>query len=97
MLKGAARQVLPAEVIDRPNGYFPVPALSHLEGPYLDLVAEALRDPAAKERGLFRPEAVDAMLAGPNDHLTPLRGNPLWQVGLLELWLQSHGVRGAAA
>jgi asparagine synthase (glutamine-hydrolysing) len=92
VLKGAARQVVPAEVIDRPKGYFPVPALKHLEGPYLDLVRDALHAPEAKERGLFRPEAVDAMLADPNGHLTALRGNPLWQIGLLELWLQHHDV-----
>ena len=55
VLKEAARQVIPAEVIDRPKGYFPVPALTHLEGPYLDRVRDALYAPAAKERGLFRP------------------------------------------
>src|SRR5439155_2632994 len=54
VLKDAARPVIPAEVIDRPKGYFPVPALKHLQGPYLDLVREALEAPAAKERGLFR-------------------------------------------
>ena len=55
VLKEAARRVIPAEVIDRPKGYFPVPALTHLEGPYLDLVRDALYAPEAKERGLFRP------------------------------------------
>ena len=97
VLKQAARQVIPADVIDRPKGYFPVPALTHLEGPYLDLVRDALYAPAAKERGLFRPEAVDRLLADPNGRLTPLRGNELWQIALLELWLQRHGIRGAAA
>lgn len=91
VLKDAARSVLPAEVIDRPKGYFPVPALSHLEGPVLEMVTEALRSPAAKERGVFRSDAVEALLADPNGALTPLRGNPLWQVALLELWLQEHG------
>ena len=97
VLKEAARQVIPAEVIDRPKGYFPVPALTHLEGPYLDLVRDALYAPQAKERGLFRPEAVERLLADPNATLTPLRGNELWQLGLLELWLQNHGITGAAA
>jgi asparagine synthase (glutamine-hydrolysing) len=97
VLKEAARRVIPAEVIDRPKGYFPVPALTHLEGPYLDMVREALHAPAAKERGLFRPDAVDALLADPNGRLTPLRGNELWQIGLLELWLQGHGITGPAA
>ena len=89
VLKEAARRVIPADVIDRPKGYFPVPALTHLEGPYLDLVRDALYAPVAKERGLFRPEAVDALLADPNGRLTPLRGNELWQIALLELWLQT--------
>jgi asparagine synthase (glutamine-hydrolysing) len=96
VLKEAARRVIPADVIDRPKGYFPVPALTHLEGPYLDLVRDALYAPAAKERGLFRPEAVDRLLADPNGRLTPLRGNELWQIALLELWLQKHGISGVA-
>ncbi|KGI67777.1 N-acetylglutaminylglutamine amidotransferase [Mycolicibacterium rufum] len=97
VLKQAARQVIPSDVIDRPKGYFPVPALTHLEGPYLDLVRDALYAPAAKERGLFRPEAVERLLADPNGKLTPLRGNELWQIALLELWLQKHGITGSAA
>lgn len=97
VLKQAARRVIPAAVIDRPKGYFPVPALTHLEGPYLNMVRDALYAPEAKERGLFRPEAVEALLADPNGRLTPLRGNELWQIALLELWLQRHGVTGAAA
>jgi asparagine synthase (glutamine-hydrolysing) len=97
VLKQAARRVIPSEVIDRPKGYFPVPALTHLEGPYLDMVRDALYAPVAKERGLFDTGAVDALLADPNGKLTPLRGNELWQIALLELWLQRHGVSGPAA
>ena len=93
VLKEAARSVIPAHVIDRPKGYFPVPALKHLEGPYLELVRDALHAPEAKERGLFRSDYVEGLLAAPNEALTPLRGNKLWQLGLLELWLQTHGIR----
>ncbi len=50
VLKAAARGVVPDVVIDRPKGYFPVPALTHLEGPVLELVDEALR--------VVRPRAV---------------------------------------
>ncbi len=95
VLKDAARKVIPAEVIDRPKGYFPVPALKHLAGPYLDLVRDALHSRAARDRGLFAPEVVTEMFRDPNGSLTPLRGNPLWQIGLLELWLAQH-VDGAA-
>jgi asparagine synthase (glutamine-hydrolysing) len=90
VLKRAARGVVPDAVIDRPKGYFPVPALSHLEGPVLDLVADALRSDAARDRGLFRDDVVEAMLRDPNEHRTNLDGSTLWQLGLLELWLQTH-------
>lgn len=92
VLKAIGRRIIPAEVIDRPKGYFPVPAITHLEGKVLDLVRDALTGQAARERGLFRPEYVDSLLGDPNGGLTPLKGNKLWQLGLLELWLQTHGV-----
>ena len=90
VLKEAARRVIPSEVIDRPKGYFPVPALKHLAGPYLDLVRDALHSDAARSRGLFDASAVDGLLSDPNGNLTPLRGNPLWQIGLLEMWLAQN-------
>ena len=92
VLKEAARSVIPAEVIDRPKGYFPVPALKYLEGPYLDMVRDALYAPAAKQRGLFQQPYVEQLLEAPNEALTPLRGNKLWQLGVLELWLQAHDI-----
>jgi asparagine synthase (glutamine-hydrolysing) len=92
VLKEAARKVIPHEVIDRPKGYFPVPALKYLQGPYLEMVRETLTTQAARERGLFRQEYLDALFAAPADHITPLRGSELWQVALLETWLQTQGV-----
>ncbi|MFC9972091.1 N-acetylglutaminylglutamine amidotransferase [Spirillospora sp. NPDC127200] len=92
VLKDAARGIVPDEVIDRTKGYFPVPAIRHLSGPYLELVREALNAPAAKERGLFRPEYLERLLAAPSEHRTNLGASQLWQVALLELWLQGHGV-----
>jgi asparagine synthase (glutamine-hydrolysing) len=88
VLKQAARGVVPDAVIDRPKGYFPVPALSHLEGPVLDLVRDALTTDAALSRSLIRDEVVHEMLAEPNVHRTNLDGSTLWQLALLELWLQ---------
>ncbi|WP_433347429.1 N-acetylglutaminylglutamine amidotransferase [Micromonospora sp. CA-111912] len=92
VLKEIGRRVLPHEVIDRPKGYFPVPGLTHLEGKLLDRVRDALHAPQARRRNLFRAEYVDALLSDPNAELTPLNGNKLWQLGLLEMWLQSHGI-----
>jgi asparagine synthase (glutamine-hydrolysing) len=92
VLKDAARQVLPGAVIDRPKGYFPVPALKYLDGPYLQLAHDALTSRAARERGLFRGEWLDELFANPRDHITPLRGSELWQAATLELWLQAHSL-----
>jgi asparagine synthase (glutamine-hydrolysing) len=88
VLKDAARGLVPDEIIDRPKGYFPVPGIRHLEGPVLDLVRDTLRTRAARERALFRPEYVDALLADPNTPRTTLGANQLWQLALLEMWLQ---------
>ncbi|MFC7275453.1 N-acetylglutaminylglutamine amidotransferase [Paractinoplanes rhizophilus] len=92
VLKQAARGVVPDEVIDRTKGYFPVPGIRHLEGPMLDRVRDALLAPAARSRGLFRPEYVDRLLADPNTPRTTLGANQLWQLALLEMWLQKNGI-----
>jgi asparagine synthase (glutamine-hydrolysing) len=90
VLKEAARTIIPSEVIDRPKGYFPVPALKYLQGAVLERVRDALLSPAAQARGLFQPEYVATLLAEPTQHFTRLRGSKLWQLGLLEWWLQTH-------
>jgi len=92
VLKEAARRVLPEVVIDRPKGYFPVPALSTIEGATLELIRERMDSATARERGLFEPAHVEALLASPNDYQTTLEGSKLWQLALLELWLERHGV-----
>jgi len=92
VLKTVARRLLPREVIDRKKGYFPVPALKYLQGPYLELVRDALGSAAARRRGLFRQDYIDTLLADPAAHITPLQGSELWQVALLELWLQEHRI-----
>jgi asparagine synthase (glutamine-hydrolysing) len=33
---------------------------------------------------------VDKLLREPERHTTPLKGSELWQIALLELWLQTH-------
>jgi asparagine synthase (glutamine-hydrolysing) len=92
VLKAVGRRVIPSEVIDRPKGYFPVPALKYPRGEVLDMMRDAVLSQRARDRQLFQRDYVDELLAAPEDHITPLRGSKLWQVALLELWLQEHGV-----
>jgi asparagine synthase (glutamine-hydrolysing) len=89
VLKDASRALLPAEVIDRTKGYFPVPGIRHLHGEVLDMVRDALTNEAARARGLYRADTVAALLAAPNETRTKLGSNALWQLALLEMWLQS--------
>ncbi|MEY4579780.1 MAG: hypothetical protein RL701_4483 [Pseudomonadota bacterium] len=92
VLKDAARQLLPAEVIDRPKGYFPVPGIRHLNGELLNMAREALTGKAAQQRGLFRKPYVEKLLSAPNEIRSNLGSNVTWQLALLELWLQKHGI-----
>jgi asparagine synthase (glutamine-hydrolysing) len=89
VLKDASRALLPAEVIDRTKGYFPVPGIRHLHGEVLDMVHDALTNDAARARGLYRADTVQALLAAPNETRTTLGANALWQLAVLEMWLQS--------
>ena len=90
ILKDVARKVIPSEVIDRKKGYFPVPQLKYIAGPYLDMLRDALSSQKARERGLFRRDYLERLFANPSEHITPLRGSELWQAGLLEMWLQAQ-------
>jgi asparagine synthase (glutamine-hydrolysing) len=92
VLKDAARKLLPAEVIDRPKGYFPVPGIRHLSGELFDIVQKALGSQAARQRGLFQEPYLQKLLASPNEIRSNLGSNVLWQVALLELWLQKHNI-----
>jgi len=94
VLKDAARPLLPSEVVDRPKGYFPVPGIRHLEGAVLVLVSEVLTNSAARDRGLFRETYLRRLFETPNER-SRLGINILWQLGLLELWLQQHVARAS--
>lgn len=88
-LKALARGLLPDSVIDRPKGYFPIPALKYIRGPFLDFMRAILTSDACRRRGVFNPAYLDRLLADPDrEPLTPIGGSTLRHLALLELWLQ---------
>lgn len=87
-LKALARGIIPDAVIDRPKGYFPVPALKYVRGEFLEKMREILNSDACIQRGLYRREYVEKLLADPEAHLTRIQGSKLWHLALLEWWLQ---------
>jgi asparagine synthase (glutamine-hydrolysing) len=92
ILKQAARRYVPAEVIDRPKGYFPVPSLRYLRGPFLAYVKDILTSRRATERGLYDTTFVNYMLQNPEAEMSPKGHSRLWQTALLEAWLQAHAI-----
>ena len=92
VLKEAARRIIPEEVIDRPKGYFPVPALKYLKGDYLAFVKEILDSPRTRERALFNPDYITRVLTDPEKHITPLQGSKAWQMAVLAYWLAAQGL-----
>jgi len=90
LLKAIARGRLPDIVIDRAKGYFPMPALKYVRGPFLDFMRDILQSRACRERGLYQRAYVDRLLAEPEAHHTRILGSKLWHLAVLELWLQRH-------
>ncbi|MBK1648783.1 N-acetylglutaminylglutamine amidotransferase [Rhabdochromatium marinum] len=94
LLKQVARGRLPDAVIDRPKGYFPMPALKYVRGEFLDFMRDILHSQSCRERGLYRRTMIDELLDAPDQHHTRIQGSKLWQLALLEYWLQRLAGQG---
>ena len=90
LLKQIARGIVPDSIIDRPKGYFPMPALKYVRGDFLTMMQDTLNSQAAKERGLYQQAYLDRLFKAPEMHHTRIQGSKLWHCALLELWLQAH-------
>ncbi|MCP3688746.1 MAG: N-acetylglutaminylglutamine amidotransferase [Gammaproteobacteria bacterium] len=90
VLKDIARGRIPDAVIDRPKGYFPMPALKYVRGDFYQFMADTLNSRVSRERGIFNPDYLDRLLDEPEAHFTRLNGSKLWHSALLEYWLQQH-------
>ncbi|MFA5242309.1 MAG: N-acetylglutaminylglutamine amidotransferase [Sulfuricella sp.] len=87
-LKAIARGLVPDAVIDRPKGYFPVPALKYVRGDFLEFMRAILMSETCIRRGLYNRAYVEKLLAEPEAYFTRIQGSKLWHLALLELWLQ---------
>jgi asparagine synthase (glutamine-hydrolysing) len=85
ILKKAAEQLLPREVVWRKKAGFGAPIRSWLRGPLRPMVDELLSEATVKRRGLFRPDEVkrviEANLSGREDF-----NLQVFQLLTLELW-----------
>lgn len=89
LLKKAAEQLLPHDVIYRPKMGFGVPVAEWFRGELAGYLQDVLLDPTAIGRGLFRRGAVEnlikAHVTGRND--CSFR---LWALLMLELWFRTY-------
>ncbi|MBL1275344.1 MAG: N-acetylglutaminylglutamine amidotransferase [Ectothiorhodospiraceae bacterium] len=88
ILKSIARGLVPDSVIDRPKGYFPMPALKYVRGDFLQFMTDILNSDACRSRGVFNRRYISKLLMAPDQYFTKLQGSKLWHMALLELWLQ---------
>ena len=87
-LKKLSENYLKKEVIHRDKFYFPVPPLKFIKDRFYDYCKKILSSDAALQRGIYKKEYINKLLARPNDNFTNLKGNELWHFTLLERWLQ---------
>ena len=90
VLKKISRGIVPDSVIDRPKGYFPMPALKYVRGEFLEFMQDILNSSACINRGVYNRAYVDKLLQKPDEYFTRLQGSKLWHLALLEYWLQMH-------
>ena len=89
-LKVISRGLLPDKVIDRPKGYFPMPALKYVRGEFYDFMQDILNSSVCINRNVYNRDYVQMLLAAPEQHHTRLQGSKLWHLALLEFWLQTN-------
>jgi asparagine synthase (glutamine-hydrolysing) len=88
VLKEAVADWLPDEVVNRPKMGFGVPLAAWLRGELRDYAHDVLTDTTARQRGLFRPEAVSALL---HEHDTGAdHSSRLWALIQLEQWHRTY-------
>jgi len=92
VLKKISRGIVPDSVIDRPKGYFPVPALKFVRGEFLEFMQDILNSQKCRERGVYQRQYVEKLLKKPEKYLTRIKGSKIWHITLLEYWLQLRGL-----
>jgi asparagine synthase (glutamine-hydrolysing) len=94
ILKTISRGKIPDAVIDRPKGYFPMPALKYVRGEFYQMMNDVLNSNSCRQRNIFNPRYLKRLLDKPevSENMTRLQGSKLWHMALLEKWFQQHEI-----
>lgn len=85
LLKRVARDLIPAEILDRPKQGFGIPLEQWINRQLRDQIRETLSEPRTRQRGYVNSDYVDLIL---DEHHKNRRDHsfPLWALLILELW-----------
>jgi asparagine synthase (glutamine-hydrolysing) len=89
VLKRAFSDLLPKAIRTRRKMGFGVPVGRWFQSELRNELSEVLLDRSTLDRGLFRPDAIPALVA---EHIEGRRehGHRLWALLMLELWFRNH-------
>ena len=94
LLRRAVAPLLPRRILHGRKRGFSIPAAAWLRGDLREFARDVLAPDTVRAQGLFRPEAVQRLLAeheaGSADH-----SRQIWCLMTLGLWLERHGARRA--
>jgi asparagine synthase (glutamine-hydrolysing) len=89
--------LLPGEIVHRPKQGFVLPFEPWMRGALRAFCAERLEFGRVAARGLFQPEAVQALWNAFLEGRGGVSWSRLWVLVVLEEWLERHGMRGVPA
>jgi asparagine synthase (glutamine-hydrolysing) len=94
LLRRAVAPLLPRRILHGRKRGFSIPAAAWLRGDLRSFARDVLAPDTVRAQGLFRPQAVERLLAeheaGSADH-----SRQIWCLMTLGLWLERHGARRA--
>ena len=86
-MREVAKELLPDEILNRPKQGFGLPVDRWMREDLAPMSRDVLLDKTARERGLFEPKAIEALLA--QHQRGEPRGDQIWALMVLELWYRA--------
>lgn len=89
LLRRVAKDLIPAEILDRPKQGFGIPLQEWVNQQLRDQIRETLHEPRTRQRGYVNYDHVDLLL---DEHQKGRRDHsfPLWSLLILELWHRKY-------
>lgn len=89
IFKRAVRNLVPAEILDRPKQGFGVPMQEWINNQLRERIRDTLTDTQTRQRGYIDPHYIDLLLT---EHSNNRRnhGSRLWALLMLELWHRKY-------